>query len=164
MSDTTTAAIDWTADASGRSNSSPKYLALVDAVDQTIRGCAHALIGGKSRTVAAMIMAQLAHTHGLAPDRNPEPVNVELSDQARNLLRGLTVAQLRAALRDFPDDLPVVVYGEHGQNGESPASGVTVGWYQPESTWGGEFHDGTDPDRVPDPEAEARVVFIEPIN
>jgi hypothetical protein len=95
--------------------------------------------------------------------------------ETRALLKGLTVADLRAKLADLPDDMPVIVYGEHGQNGESPASDVTVGWYRPESTWGGEFrtydeHDddcGTDcddPDHGPDPVTEVPAVFIEPIN
>lgn len=170
MPDTTTAANthDWTA-IDGRTNSAPEYLALIDAVDTIIRGCSHALIGGRSRAVAGMIMAQLAHQHGLTPaTRNAEPANAELGDTARDLLKGLTVAQLRVALADLPDDMPVIVYGEHGQDGESPASGVKQVWYRPQSTWGGEvnptgaYTDGTRHD--PDPTAEARAVFIEPIN
>lgn len=91
----------------------------------------------------------------------------DLNPVARALLKGMTVADLRAALAEHPDDMPVIIYSEHGHRGESPASGITTGWYRPESTWGGEFHcedysDGTAYEA--DPAVEVRALFIEPIN
>lgn len=46
---------DWTSAADGRSNSSPLFLHLCDEVEELIR------------SEARLIMAQLAHIHGLAP-------------------------------------------------------------------------------------------------
>jgi dihydroneopterin aldolase len=59
---------DWTIDPeTHRSNSSPEYLRLVEHVARLIRNSAHDLIGGRAESVARLIMAQLAHVHGLAP-------------------------------------------------------------------------------------------------
>jgi hypothetical protein len=62
---------EWTVDPeTNRSNASPGYLRLVDEVARLIGSSAHSLVGageaGLGR-VAALIMAQLAHVHGLAP-------------------------------------------------------------------------------------------------
>lgn len=62
-----TEAADWTRGADGRSNTSDAYRTLVDEVDALIRSEAHALIHGQSHTVAALIVAQLAHKHGVEP-------------------------------------------------------------------------------------------------
>ena len=58
---------NWTVDIAGRSNNSDKYLRLVDEVDSLIRESAHSLLNGQSHSVAALIVAQLAHKHKLAP-------------------------------------------------------------------------------------------------
>lgn len=59
---------DWTRDPkTGRSNSSKEFDRLVGAVAQLIRNGAHDLIAGRAETVARVIMAQLAHKHGLRP-------------------------------------------------------------------------------------------------
>lgn len=95
-------------------------------------------------------------------------MNDSLTAATRDLLKGMTVADLRKALAGLPDDMPVIVYGEHGQDGESPASSTTQVWYRPESTWGGEvnpvdsYSDGTR--HTPDPATEVRALFIDPIN
>ena len=61
------AVMDWTADESGFSNSSAKFLELCDAVECLIRGDARALIAGNADRTARLIVAHLAHDHGLAP-------------------------------------------------------------------------------------------------
>lgn len=58
----------WTM-ANGRTNSSPEFQFLCDEVEGIIRGSAHSLIAGNAGSVARLIMAQLAHVHGLAPTR-----------------------------------------------------------------------------------------------
>ena len=59
---------DWTVDPeTGRSNSSQRFNELCVEVERLIRGDAHALIGGRADKTAGLIMAQLAHVHGLAP-------------------------------------------------------------------------------------------------
>jgi hypothetical protein len=57
---------DWTAQ-DGRSNSSPEFNRLTEEVARLIRDSAHDLIAGRADRVAELIMAQLAHKHGLAP-------------------------------------------------------------------------------------------------
>lgn len=57
---------DWTIK-DGRVNNSDQFEILVERVDELIRGSAHDLIAGRSAIVARLIMAQLAHEHGLAP-------------------------------------------------------------------------------------------------
>lgn len=57
----------WTSSAEGITNSSPKYLELVAVVEQLIRQDAHMLISGRADITARMIVARLAHAHGLAP-------------------------------------------------------------------------------------------------
>lgn len=59
---------DWTVDpATRRSNSSPRFRELVDAVAALIRNSAHDIVRGRLESVAGLIVAQLAHKHGLAP-------------------------------------------------------------------------------------------------
>ena len=60
-------AADWTQDANGVSNNSRPFLAAVDAVAYLIRNQGHALINGYHTSVARLIVAQLAHKHGLTP-------------------------------------------------------------------------------------------------
>lgn len=60
---------DWTTDPDGRSNSSKLFEKLCDEVETLIRSDAHSLIGGYAGSTARLIMAQLAHVHGLAPTR-----------------------------------------------------------------------------------------------
>jgi hypothetical protein len=58
---------DWTLDSEGRSNSSPEFLRLCDEVERLIRSEAHSLIAGRADIAARLIMAHLAHVHGLKP-------------------------------------------------------------------------------------------------
>lgn len=59
---------NWTVDPeTNRSNSSPEFQALVEAVERLIRGEAHSLIAGRADQAAQLLMAQLAHVHGLVP-------------------------------------------------------------------------------------------------
>lgn len=58
---------DWTWDKRGRSNASPLFCKLCDEVERLIRSDAHSLISGNAGSTARLIMAQLAHVHGLAP-------------------------------------------------------------------------------------------------
>lgn len=90
-----------------------------------------------------------------------------LTPEKRALLKGWTVGDLIDALQRHPRDLPVIVYGEHGQDGESPACDLAPIWYRPVSTWGGEVHALTDSDGEPykpDQTREVQAVFIEPTN
>ena len=60
--------IDWTKDPeTHRSNSSPEFRRLVLEVANLIRSEAHSLINGQVEQVAGVIVAHLAHKHGLAP-------------------------------------------------------------------------------------------------
>lgn len=58
---------DWTKSADGHANSAPEFLRLVDEVARLIRGQAHALIQGDTESVSRLVLAQLAHKHGLSP-------------------------------------------------------------------------------------------------
>jgi hypothetical protein len=60
---------DWTQDDSGRSNSSPLFKSLIEEVARLIRQEAHFLLQGDTESAARLIMAQLAHKHGLTPAR-----------------------------------------------------------------------------------------------
>ena len=51
----------------GRSNDSPLFEELVVDVESIIRRDAHTLINGGANSTARLIVAQLAHRHGLAP-------------------------------------------------------------------------------------------------
>ena len=57
---------DWTA-ADGRTNSSDAFNRIVDHVERIIRNSAHDLMSGRADTTAAVIVAQLAHVHGMRP-------------------------------------------------------------------------------------------------
>ena len=62
---------DWTVDpATGRCNSSPHFQQLTDRVESLIANCR---LGDHPRGHAGLIMAQLAHVHGLAPTRPYDP-------------------------------------------------------------------------------------------
>lgn len=58
---------DWTQDKDGRANSSELFQGLVGEVDRLIKDSSHDLIAGQTRSVAGLILAQLAHKHGLSP-------------------------------------------------------------------------------------------------
>jgi hypothetical protein len=59
---------NWTVDPkTGRSNSSEQFEAMVNEVESLIRGSGFSLINGRVGTVAQLIVAQLAHVHGLVP-------------------------------------------------------------------------------------------------
>lgn len=65
------AKIDWTIDTrTGRSNSSPTFNRLRSEIEQIIRGDARSLIAGRAQDTAGLIMAQLAHVHGLRPGKS----------------------------------------------------------------------------------------------
>ncbi len=59
--------LDWTCAPDGRSNSSEKFDECVNAVQRLILDSAFDLIRGNSEAVARLIVAQLAHVHGLVP-------------------------------------------------------------------------------------------------
>lgn len=59
--------MNWTYDSAGSSNSSPKFLEICDEVERLIRSSAHTLISGNADHVARLIVAQLAHVHGMTP-------------------------------------------------------------------------------------------------
>ena len=62
------AKIDWTIDPrSGNSNSSSLFNILSAEVGRLIRDSAHSLIAGRTDDVARLVIAQLAHKHGLRP-------------------------------------------------------------------------------------------------
>ena len=64
------AKIDWTIDRrTGCSNSSPLYNLMCAEVERLIRGDARSLIAGRAQDTAGLIMAQLAHVHGLRPGK-----------------------------------------------------------------------------------------------
>jgi len=59
---------DWTRHgATGRSNEAPIYLGLRAEVARILRQSAHDLINGGVDTVAGVIVARLAHVHGVGP-------------------------------------------------------------------------------------------------
>lgn len=60
---------DWTTAPDGRVNSSPEFLRLVAEVERLIKGSAHSLLNGRADQTARLILAQLAHVHGLRPGR-----------------------------------------------------------------------------------------------
>lgn len=64
---------EWTVDpATGRSNSSAEFNRLVREIARLIRSEAHHLLAGRTETTAQLILAQLAHEHGLAPTALPD--------------------------------------------------------------------------------------------
>jgi len=59
---------DWTVDPrTGRSNSSNQFVSVCDEVERLVRSEAHALMRGDAASVARLIVANLAHKHGLVP-------------------------------------------------------------------------------------------------
>lgn len=72
---------DWTCGEDGRADTSPRFVALCREVERLIRGCAHDLIAGRADRTAGLIMAQLAHKHGLVPaSRLPRTVCCDRQD------------------------------------------------------------------------------------
>jgi hypothetical protein len=62
---------DWTRDPeTGLANSSPEFERIVGEVERLIRDDSRRLIAGRADATARLIVAQLAHTHGLAPFRS----------------------------------------------------------------------------------------------
>lgn len=59
--------MDWTVGPGGKSNSSDRYLELVEEVRLLILGDAHTLIAGRAEQTARLIVSQLAHQHHLEP-------------------------------------------------------------------------------------------------
>ncbi len=63
-----TLAWDWTVNPeTGRSNSSEIFNKLCLEVERLIRESAHDIVSGRANNVARLIMAQLAHKHGMEP-------------------------------------------------------------------------------------------------
>lgn len=59
---------DWTVSlVSGRSNDSEEFHRLCKIVEDLIRNSAFDIVNGRSDRVAALILAQLAHVHGMRP-------------------------------------------------------------------------------------------------
>ncbi|MDP3004166.1 MAG: hypothetical protein Q8N43_01520 [Candidatus Azambacteria bacterium] len=81
--------VDWTVDLeTHRSNSSPEFRQLVSEVARLIKNEAHSLLNGQVESAAGLIMAQLAHKHGLAP-RKVAVQSVESNPEG--VLRGIFV-------------------------------------------------------------------------
>lgn len=59
---------DWTS-IGQRSNCSPFFESLVLEIARLIRDDARSLLAGNAEGSARLILAQLAHVHGLAPER-----------------------------------------------------------------------------------------------
>jgi len=79
--------VDWTVDPeTGCSNTSPEFRQLVSEVARLIKAEARGLLSGQVESVAGLIMARLAHKHGLAP-RRADVQSVE-SDR-EGVLRGV---------------------------------------------------------------------------
>jgi len=65
-----TADADWTLNTeTNRSNSSPKFVQLVSAVAELIKEDVRVLSNEQAKITAGLIMAQLAHKHGLVPSK-----------------------------------------------------------------------------------------------
>lgn len=63
---------DWTVDPkTGRSNSSKRYKEICKHVERLIRNEAFSLIAGRADNTARLIVAQLAHVHGMKPKDTP---------------------------------------------------------------------------------------------
>ena len=58
---------DWTVGHDGRSNNSAKFLSACQAVDRLIQNSGSDIVHGRTSAVARLIVAQLAHVHGMAP-------------------------------------------------------------------------------------------------
>lgn len=74
----------------------------------------------------------------------------------------MRAGELKAALAQYPDDMPVVCSRDSEGNGHSPSSNVSDGRYEPESDWHGNV-------RAEDDEADAgdeayRAVVLWPLN
>lgn len=58
--------IDWT-EKDGRANASDKFNELSDFITRTILESGNTIVAGRVEVVSRLIVAQLAHVHGLAP-------------------------------------------------------------------------------------------------
>lgn len=110
-------------------------------------------------------------THGIfkgAPELTAPPACggfYRPKDPMHELKTGVTVGKLRAMLAEHPDDMPVIVLGVHGADGETPVSDVSVIWYEPISTWAGCVHHDYPDDEPYRPTAgDVRCLFIGGIN
>ena len=72
---------DWTCDARGHANSSSVFTNLTFAIDRVIQDGASDLISGRSRQVATMILAQLAHKYGMSTNMTAEQVQAILEGE-----------------------------------------------------------------------------------
>jgi hypothetical protein len=89
----------------------------------------------------------------------------------------MTVAKLREALKELPDDMPVVLSSDAEGNSHSPLSGASQAMYSPDSSWDGEIYNtpeehaeliadpnsGFDDDDAP-PDDAVRVLLLGPVN
>lgn len=79
----------------------------------------------------------------------------------------MNVKQLREYLKDFHDELPVILSKDGEGNGFSPLSSANRGMYTPESTYSGEWTDeeviGYDDYTQPGP-AAVYAVCLWPVN
>lgn len=51
----------------------------------------------------------------------------------------MTIADLKAAIADLPDDYQVVMSKDAEGNRFSPLEEIGPGWYEPDSTYSGDF-------------------------
>lgn len=77
------AKLDWTVDPkTGCSNSSPEFGRLCSEVERIIRSDARMLMAGRADSTAGLIMAQLAHEHGLKPSKRRASLTTNKAEKA----------------------------------------------------------------------------------
>jgi len=78
----------------------------------------------------------------------------------------MTVAQLREALKDLPDDMPIVMSKDAEGNNYSPLAQVDPNrQYEPYNTWSGEIkHPDDEHDQTEEGDTFALVVCLWPTN
>lgn len=88
---------DWTRDpVTNRSNSSAEFRRLAGEVGALIRESAHDLLAGRTNDVGGLIMAQLAHKHGLRPSPLGGLETTDLNLVSPDQWRGATPDQREA--------------------------------------------------------------------
>jgi hypothetical protein len=88
---------DWTRGPDGRSNTSEKFCEIESAIEKLIRQSAFDLIAGHAGTVAGLIVAQLAHVHGVGP-------RAELLAALREQTARAEAAEKRATAGSFAEE------------------------------------------------------------
>jgi len=50
----------------------------------------------------------------------------------------MTIAELKEAIKDLPDDMPVILEKDAEGNGYSPLASLNIGWYEAVCSYAGE--------------------------